>query len=84
MSSDNDSKRNRKVSSFEFLFAVCTVPGKGICFVDKGWYGNPNSDIKLFNKVLSDFIRSINPRGSMKQKKLFLGILKSCSELIPL
>ncbi|CAG8541166.1 5541_t:CDS:2, partial [Dentiscutata heterogama] len=80
----------------KFLLSICCVPGVGICFRDAGWYSSSsqgffinstdkskdNGKVKLYNIILSSFIKSLKPTQDLKQQELLLKILEACPELV--
>ncbi|KAG1888586.1 ribosome 60S biogenesis N-terminal-domain-containing protein [Suillus subluteus] len=74
-----------------FLLAICTRPGLGICFKDRGWYprdtdvdvdDEPKKGGKIFNKILSNILKSLKVNEDARQQELALKILVACPELV--
>ena len=81
-----------------FLLAVCTRPGSGICFTDRGWYPrgdtveqNPEEgdttsiragNARIYNKMLANVLRSLHVNDDARQQELALRILQACPELV--
>lgn len=77
-----------------FLLALCTHPGRGVCYVDEGWYGRQkdveddeereeggSDQMGIYNKVLLGVLRSLSFTRSPKQGELALRILAASPEL---
>ncbi|KAI0075408.1 hypothetical protein K474DRAFT_1664265 [Panus rudis PR-1116 ss-1] len=76
-----------------FLIAICTQPGRGVCFKDRGWYfqeedgekletqENP-ANRKVYNKILSGVVKALKISEDTKQRDLAIRILKACPELV--
>ena len=81
-----------------FLLAICTHPGVGICFKDRGWY-SPDSDgdekpfqedvelglqrnNKIYNKILANVLKTLKVNEDLRQQELALKIMASCPELV--
>jgi len=74
-----------------FLLAICTRPGLGICFKDRGWYPrDTDSDVvdepqkggKIYNKILSNVLKTLKVNEDARQQELALKILVACPELV--
>ncbi|KAJ7590818.1 ribosome 60S biogenesis N-terminal-domain-containing protein [Mycena floridula] len=81
-----------------FLLAICTRPGTGICFQDRGWYPRvpsvdevvedkevegPQSKFgKLHNKILANVLKSLKANEDLRQQELALRIMTACPELV--
>uniref|UniRef100_A0A8H8CE92 Nucleolar pre-ribosomal-associated protein 1 n=1 Tax=Psilocybe cubensis TaxID=181762 RepID=A0A8H8CE92_PSICU len=80
-----------------FLLAICTRPGTGICFRDRGWYpkeSDPNETVskddedgkrknsKIYNKILANLLKSLKVNEDSRQQELALKILSACPELV--
>ncbi|KAG1791586.1 ribosome 60S biogenesis N-terminal-domain-containing protein [Suillus plorans] len=74
-----------------FLLAICTRPGLGICFRDRGWYprdidtdvvDEPKKSGKIYNKILSNILKSLKVNEDARQQELALKILVACPELV--
>lgn len=76
-----------------FLLAVCTTPGVGVCFRDRGWYpretgelGNEGSSRKVsgsvYNRILGNILNGLKVNEDSRQQELALRILKACPELV--
>ncbi|PSR72606.1 hypothetical protein PHLCEN_2v11530 [Hermanssonia centrifuga] len=81
-----------------FLLAVCSHPGSGICFRDRGWY--PREDVdnntqgevqepsahkpgsRIYNKILGNVIKGLKVNEDSRQQELALRILTACPELV--
>ncbi|KAJ7069818.1 ribosome 60S biogenesis N-terminal-domain-containing protein [Mycena amicta] len=80
-----------------FLLAICTRPGVGICFKDKGWYprksdvDGPREDEdprphekagKIYNKILANVLKTLKINEDPRQQELALKIMTACPELV--
>ncbi|KAG2356040.1 ribosome 60S biogenesis N-terminal-domain-containing protein [Suillus spraguei] len=74
-----------------FLLAICTRPGLGICFKDRGWYprdidvdaiDEPKKGGKIYNKILSNILKNLKANEDARQQELALKILVACPELV--
>ncbi|KAJ7780624.1 ribosome 60S biogenesis N-terminal-domain-containing protein [Mycena maculata] len=80
-----------------FLLAICTRPGIGICFKDRGWYPRksetetvPDEDElrsrdkggKIYNKILSNILKTLKINEDLRQQELALKIMTACPELV--
>ncbi|KAJ7644108.1 ribosome 60S biogenesis N-terminal-domain-containing protein [Roridomyces roridus] len=79
-----------------FLLAICTRPGIGICFRDRGWYPRKadtdeateeeetrrEKGGKIYNKILSNILKSLKVNEDMRQQELALKIMAACPELV--
>ncbi|KAI0695719.1 ribosome 60S biogenesis N-terminal-domain-containing protein [Cytidiella melzeri] len=81
-----------------FLLAICTRPGTGVCFKDQGWYPREDEDDaglqelfddssrrhhgRVFNKILSNVLKSLRVNEDPRQQELALRILQACPELV--
>ncbi|KAF8073491.1 ribosome 60S biogenesis N-terminal-domain-containing protein [Lyophyllum atratum] len=74
-----------------FLLAICTRPGAGICFRDRGWYpresDGDSSDQdpgrgKIYNKILGNILKSLKVNEDPRQQELALKIMAACPELV--
>ncbi len=80
-----------------YLLAICTRPGIGICFKDKGWYPRgtdpdcvgPREDEdskmrtgKIHNKILANVLKSLKVNEDSRQQELAIKILSACPELV--
>jgi Ribosome 60S biogenesis N-terminal. len=81
-----------------FLLAICTRPGIGICFRDRGWYPRHSDDVgndekegnepakqnsgKIFNKILGNVLKTLNVNEDLRQQELALKIMSACPELV--
>ena len=81
-----------------FLLAICTRPGVGICFKDRGWYSfnndgdekTPQDDVELglqknaktYNKILANVLKTLKVNEDSRQQELALKIMSSCPELV--
>ncbi|KAG0220462.1 ribosome 60S biogenesis N-terminal-domain-containing protein [Mortierella sp. GBAus27b] len=81
----------------EFMMALCTTPGIGICFQDAAWY--PPSTLKssssiektsadgakhIYNKTLLQLLTHLRPTEDVLQQELTVSILTACPELVRL
>jgi len=78
-----------------FLLALCTRPGTGVCFKDRGWYPrgleassaqdeeDPQTQRggKVYNKILANILRKLKINEDLRQQELALKILAACPEL---
>ena len=81
-----------------FLLAICTRPGTGICFKDRGWYARESDPYdadqkvnqgeetpvrgKVYNKILGNVVRSLKVNEDSRQQELALKIMAACPELV--
>lgn len=80
-----------------FLLAICTRPGVGICFKDRGWYpresdrdDEPNIENesghhksgKIYNKILANLLKTLKVNEDSRQQELALKIMTTCPELV--
>ena len=81
-----------------FLLAICTHPGVGVCFKDRGWYPREIEDdsedaqsdndetapknARIYNKILSHLLKSLKVNEDPRQQELALGIMSACPELV--
>ena len=82
-----------------FLLAICTRPGTGLCFSDRGWYprefadesgskenqdddGPNHKGSKIFNKILSNVLKTLKVNEDPRQQELAYKILLGCPELV--
>ncbi|KJA21610.1 hypothetical protein HYPSUDRAFT_87850 [Hypholoma sublateritium FD-334 SS-4] len=80
-----------------FLLAICTRPGVGICFKDRGWYPREvegedwlpkvDDDIirkngKVYNKILANILKTLKVNEDSRQQELAIKILSACPELV--
>ncbi|THH28288.1 hypothetical protein EUX98_g5899 [Antrodiella citrinella] len=76
-----------------FLLAVCTSPGVGVCFRDRGWYPRETSDTGaevstkkasglVYNRILGNVLNGLKINEDSRQQELALRILKACPELV--
>jgi nucleolar pre-ribosomal-associated protein 1 len=76
-----------------FLLSICTHPGTGICFTDRGWYphetditegddSEQNRRGKMYNKILSNIVKTLKVNEDPRQQELALKILAACPELV--
>ncbi len=69
-----------------FLLAICTRPGTGICFRDRGWYSREDSGEerggKIYNKILANMLKALKVNEDSRQQELARRILESCPELV--
>ena len=80
-----------------FLLAICTHPGVGVCFKDRGWYpceigdvglaqsGNDETapkNARIYNKILAQLLKSLKVNEDPRQQELALRIMSACPELV--
>ncbi|EGO30148.1 hypothetical protein SERLADRAFT_444262 [Serpula lacrymans var. lacrymans S7.9] len=78
-----------------FLLAICTRPGIGICFKDRGWYPRESEDVleaddersarrggKIYNKILSNVLKNLKVNEDSRQQELASKIMLACPELV--
>ena len=76
-----------------FLLAVCTRPGTGLCFRDRGWYPREGDGAgaedgpslrsgRVFNKILANVLKTLRANDDARQQELVLKILAACPELV--
>ncbi|KAG5640903.1 hypothetical protein DXG03_006683 [Asterophora parasitica] len=72
-----------------FLLAICTRPGTGICFRDRGWYPRESDDGddetargKIHNKILANVLKSLKVNEDLRQQELALKVMGACPELV--
>ncbi|KAF5309185.1 hypothetical protein D9619_012740 [Psilocybe cf. subviscida] len=80
-----------------FLLAICTRPGTGICFKDRGWYPreteedelvakedeeNRRKSGKIYNKILANILKTLKVNEDSRQQELALKIIAACPELV--
>ncbi|SRR6266404_7590832 len=81
-----------------FLLAICTHPGVGVCFKDRGWYPRETEDesktaqsgndgtapkgARIYNKILSHVLKSLKINEDPRQQELALRIMSACPELV--
>ena len=79
-----------------FLLAICTRPGVGICFKDRGWYPRasetddripqedegPKKGGRIHNKILANILKSLKVNEDARQQELALQIMVACPELV--
>ncbi|KAF9968574.1 hypothetical protein BGZ70_002099 [Mortierella alpina] len=81
----------------EFMMALCTKPGVGICFQDAAWYPpstltatatvektSSENNKHIFNKTLSQLLTHLRPTENILQQQLTVSILTACPELVRL
>ncbi|KAF9959147.1 hypothetical protein BGZ72_010277 [Mortierella alpina] len=81
----------------EFMMALCTKPGVGICFQDAAWYppstltatttvekSSSENNKHVFNKTLSQLLTHLRPTENIMQQQLTVSILTACPELVRL
>ncbi|KAF8622432.1 hypothetical protein AX15_007016 [Amanita polypyramis BW_CC] len=96
-SEDEDPGRVPADLVHHFLLAICTRPGVGICFKDHGWYPreqdadekviNDNPEFlpqksKIYNKILSNILRTLKVNEDPRQQELAVKIMSACPELV--
>ncbi|KAF8271677.1 ribosome 60S biogenesis N-terminal-domain-containing protein [Lactarius quietus] len=81
-----------------FFLAICTHPGVGVCFKDRGWYQRETEDeskdtqsgngetapknSRIYNKILSHLLKSLKVNEDPRQQELVLRIMSACPELV--
>jgi nucleolar pre-ribosomal-associated protein 1 len=81
-----------------FLLAICTHPGVGVCFKDRGWYPRETGDdvvlaqsgsdetapknARIYNKILAQLLKSSKVNEDARQQELALRIMSACPELV--
>jgi nucleolar pre-ribosomal-associated protein 1 len=81
-----------------FLLAICTHPGVGVCFKDRGWYPretedetklaeSSNDDVapnsaRIYNKILARVLKNLKVNEGSRQQELALRIMSACPELV--
>lgn len=80
-----------------FLLALCSRPGVGLCFHDRGWYpretesdrygiahaeDGPSKGGKVYNKILANVLKGLKVNEDTRQQELALKILAACPELV--
>ncbi|KAI9448397.1 ribosome 60S biogenesis N-terminal-domain-containing protein [Lactarius indigo] len=81
-----------------FLLAICTHPGVGVCFKDRGWYPRETEEeskvtqsdnnetapknARIYNKILSHLLKSLKVNEDPRQQELALRIMSACPELV--
>ena len=81
-----------------FLLAVCTHPGVGVCFKDRGWYPRETGDdvvlsqggndmtasksARIYNKILAQLLKSLKVNEDPRQQELALRVMSACPELV--
>lgn len=65
-----------------FMLALCTHPGKGVCYIDQGWYGRARSNDDDEEDEEGEKVQQGKAAGGRSSKvfnKILLGLLKSLS-----
>jgi nucleolar pre-ribosomal-associated protein 1 len=81
-----------------FLLAICTHPGVGVCFKDRGWYQREAGDdvgalqgssdetapksARIYNKILAHLLKTLKVNEDPRQQELGLRIFSACPELV--
>ena len=78
-----------------FLLGICSHPGFGICFKDRGWYprvdekvtdNDPDLSVqrgsKIYNKILSNVLKTLKVNEDPRQQELAKKIMSACPELV--
>ncbi|KAF7346277.1 hypothetical protein MSAN_01854900 [Mycena sanguinolenta] len=96
-SEDDDPEHVPADVAHHFLLAICTRPGVGICFKDRGWYPRksetdgvqddndvPSRDRggKIYNKILANILKTLKVNEDLRQQELALRIMAACPELV--
>ncbi|KAJ7095895.1 ribosome 60S biogenesis N-terminal-domain-containing protein [Mycena belliarum] len=94
---DGDPEHVPADLAHHFLLAICTRPGIGICFKDRGWYPRkseienvPDEDEprsrdkggKIYNKILANILKTLKVNEDSRQQELALKIMAACPELV--
>jgi nucleolar pre-ribosomal-associated protein 1 len=94
---DDDPEHVPADLAHHFLLAICTRPGIGICFKDRGWYPrkletesapddeeNRSRDKggKIYNKILANILKTLKVNEDPRQQELALKIMAACPELV--
>ncbi|CAO3573240.1 unnamed protein product [Mortierella alpina] len=92
---DPNSDKTIATLVHEFMMALCTKPGVGICFQDAAWYPpstltatatvektSSESNKHIFNKTLSQLLTHLRPTENILQQQLTVSILTACPELV--
>ena len=98
MQSDDDDDEHVPANIIHhYLLAICTRPGIGICFKDKGWYpretdpdcvgpredeDSRNGTGKIHNKILANVLKLLKVNEGARQQELAIKILSACPELV--
>ncbi|KAF8208911.1 ribosome 60S biogenesis N-terminal-domain-containing protein [Mycena galopus ATCC 62051] len=97
-SDDDDPEHVAANVVHHFLLAICTRPGVGLCFKDRGWYPRksetdgaqdeeadlPSRDRggKIHNKILANILKTLKVNEDLRQQELALKIMAACPELV--
>ncbi|KAJ7250903.1 ribosome 60S biogenesis N-terminal-domain-containing protein [Mycena haematopus] len=96
-SEDDDPEHVAADVAHHFLLAICTRPGVGICFKDRGWYprksetdgAQDDADLpsrdrggKIHNKILANILKTLKVNEDLRQQELALKIMAACPELV--
>ncbi|KAJ6508841.1 ribosome 60S biogenesis N-terminal-domain-containing protein [Mycena sanguinolenta] len=96
-SEDDDPEHVAADVVHHFLLAICTRPGVGICFKDRGWYprrsetdsAQDDNDVpsrdrggKIYNKILANILKTLKINEDLRQQELALRIMAACPELV--
>lgn len=97
-SEDEDPSRIPADLVHHFLLGLCSRPGFGICFKDRGWYPREqdvgenvtHDDLdspvqkgsKIYNKILSNILKTLKVNEDPRQQELALKIMAACPELV--
>ncbi|THH13851.1 hypothetical protein EW146_g6413 [Bondarzewia mesenterica] len=81
-----------------FLLAICTRPGTGISFKDRGWYPRESDEDgraplddaedtapksgRIYNKILGNLLKMLKVNEDARQQELALKIFSACPELV--
>ncbi|KAJ7109702.1 ribosome 60S biogenesis N-terminal-domain-containing protein [Mycena crocata] len=93
---DDDPEHVPADLAHHFLLAICTRPGIGICFKDRGWYPRksetdsvPDEELrsrdksgKIYNKILANILKTLKVNEDLRQQELALKIMAACPELV--
>jgi len=90
---DDDEDRVPADLVHHFLLAICSRPGSGICFKDRGWYPRESDTEakddedskrrteKIYNKILANVLKTLKVNEDSRQQELAIKILMACPEL---
>ena len=91
-SEDNDDDHIPANLVHNFLLAICTRPGIGICFKDRGWYPRDwdhaiedeigDSKRLIYNKILGNILKTLKVNEDSRQQELATKIMMACPELV--
>ncbi|KAG6905791.1 hypothetical protein DXG01_000716 [Tephrocybe rancida] len=88
LAEDDDPERVPADLVHHFLLAICTRPGTGICFKDRGWYPRESDGEdepgrgKIYNRILANILKTLKVNEDLRQQELALKIMGACPELV--